>query len=54
MSLVGCAWVADRATLCRILPSPGARVRGNSMVDNTRSKFNVALGIEAQGFCTLR
>jgi len=23
-------------------------------VSNTRSKFNVALGIEAQGFCALK
>jgi hypothetical protein len=39
------------ATICRVLFSNYSIVRERS---DTRSKFNVPLGIEAQGFCVLR
>jgi hypothetical protein len=39
------------ATICNVVVCKNA---GDLTVPDNRSKFNVALGIEAQGFCVLR
>src|SRR5262245_3121801 len=49
----GCAWVASTAAICHDLHSCASEMSA-AMRPNNRSKFNVALGIEAQGFCLIR
>ena len=46
--------VARRAAFCRDLQLGDLHLTRSRNALNNRSKFNVALGIEAQGFCVLR
>jgi hypothetical protein len=52
--LAGCAWVASDAAFCRDLHRCAPQIPAIATRPNNRSKFNVALGIEAQGFCLVR
>jgi hypothetical protein len=49
----GCAWVACRAAFCRDLQPHALQLSRTFAHGNNRSKFNVPLGVEAQGFCIL-
>ncbi len=49
----GCAWVARAATICHDLHACPFYRSAIATSPNNRSKFNVALGIEAQGFCLI-
>jgi len=40
--------------ICRDLQPDAPQVSARTEGSNNRSKFNVALGVEAQGFCVLR
>ena len=51
---IGCGWVAGDAAFCRDLQPCAALIRAIATRPNNRSKFNVALGIEAQGFCRIK
>jgi hypothetical protein len=50
----GCAWVACDAAICHDLQRCASYISADTMGLNNRSKFNVALGIEAQGFCLIK
>ncbi len=52
--LAGCAWVASCAAICHDLHTCATYILVAAMCPNNRSKFNVALGIEAQGFCLVK
>jgi hypothetical protein len=49
----GCGGVADGAAICRDLQRGALHPRVLYIASNNRSKFNVALGVESQGFCVL-
>jgi len=51
---IGCVWVASDAAICHDLHRCPPEMSDTAMRANNRSKFNVALGIEAQGFCMIR
>jgi hypothetical protein len=42
------------AAICADLPPRDSHVHGNLERRIFRSKFNVPLGVEAQGFCVIR
>jgi hypothetical protein len=46
--------VADRAASCHHLHTRTRIIAGLFDTSDNRSKFNVALGIESQGFCLLK
>ena len=50
----GCAWVACGATFCLDLQPRAAQLSRTFAHSNNRSKFNVPLGVQAQGFCVIR
>jgi len=50
----GCAGVAPRALIYSDLQGHGAQLPMRCYVSDNRSKFNVPLGVEAQGFCMIR
>ena len=50
----GCAWVAPSDVFCRGLHTYECYDSVRMRPSDNRSKFNVALGIEAQGFCLVK
>jgi hypothetical protein len=50
----GCGWVACGAVICGNLQLGDLHLARVLNVPNNRSKFNTALGIEAQGFCVVK